>query len=191
MESNKLPNGLILILCYLVFSFFSHIWMFYLQNVANHVSADNVIALCAVIFCFIGLSKRRIWGWKLSILWYTFESANIILTAIIRFMDWHKYMSEVESILQPNGYPLLMQKIYIFAKVFGFILFLVVNGLILKYLFTNRSIYSIPSNLSFFDSLTYSSNKTDDIGEYSCSNCGAPAVIGQKKCIKCGEIFDN
>ncbi len=70
------------------------------------------------------------------------------------------------------------------------ILLAVTVKLIESYFVVTRAIYFFHIE-SFIIPFDLPAVPIESTSEYSCSSCGADVVLGQKKCSKCGELFDE
>jgi hypothetical protein len=189
--SKTSPIGLILILFYMSISFFILIVRtITLQIMANNISTESILTLFAIIVCYFGLWKRKIWGWKLSVLWYSYKIITVAMENIIRYMNWQEYTYKFNIVLQQHNISNMPNKIIILVNIFFFAFFLFIYAFILIYLYTNKSLFSIPNDLTLLESFTYGSKVENAPEEYCCSNCGETVIIGQDKCNHCGETFE-
>ena len=186
-----IPNGVIVLMCYLVIVFFIHLSAFYSQAVADRLSVQTVLALVAVAFCFFSLWKQQGWGWRLSMFWFSYQCISVIVSAILKYMNRQEFWESLGTAAQRTKYPLLAQKFAVIFTIIGYAFSLALNAFIVKYLFDKRIFFCIPADQSLFDALLGRMKREVEPVEYCCSSCGTRAIVGQERCTNCGELFED
>jgi hypothetical protein len=148
VTSKRLPNGLIIILCYIFYSIVTTLWTFQVHYLflgpfvfGEAVSIVFKLASTVIlIICLVGLWKKNYLGWRISIYWFYFGifhmTANVVLSLL-----FFRITVENFALILPQNNPISAETTVLISLLFGFVTALLINGFIIRYLYKQRRLF--------------------------------------------------